>query len=116
MAAYPELFTIGHQAYSSTGNDGYGNPVESWAASVSRAIYGVAPGVPGEDYEPGAIASEIPLFAYGSAAELGTVKARDRMVWLSETYNVDGNPENFNYGPFGFAPGVRVRLILREGG
>ena len=44
------------------------------------------------------------------------MKARDRMVWQSVEYDVDDNPENYNYGPFGFTPGIRVRLIRREGG
>jgi len=115
VTTYPEPFTVGHRVYSSTGDDGYGNPVESWATAVDVAAYAVYPGVPGEDYEPGRIASLIPMFVLGTATALGSVKARDRMVWGGEEFEVDGEPENYNYGPFGFEPGVRVRLMRVEG-
>jgi hypothetical protein len=115
MSELPTPYTIGHRAYSATGDDGFGNPVESWAAAVSRAVYAVAPGTPGEDYEVGRVSSRIPLIVLGPKTSLGTVHARDRMVWAALEFEVDGEPGNFDFGPFGWAPGMRVRMIRVEG-
>ena len=115
MTLFPESFTVGHRVYSSTGDDGYGNPIESWATAVDRAVYAVYPGVPGEDYELGRVVSKIPMVVLGTADELGSVQARDRLVWESKEYEVDGEPESFDSGPFSFTPGVRVRMIRVEG-
>lgn len=111
---FPEPHTAGHRVYSKSGSDGFGNPVESWAAAVTVAVYGTYPGTPGEDYEIGRVSSKIPLMMLGTATALGGVKARDRMVWLGVEYEVDGVPENYNYGPFSYTPGVRLRLIRVE--
>lgn len=115
MAAFPEPFTCGHRIYSTSGTDAFGNDIEAWAAPVTRAIYGVYPGTPGEDYEAGRDASTIPLFLIGSSDELGTVHARDRIVWQGDEFDVDGEPESYDFGPFGWAPGMRVRLLRVEG-
>lgn len=115
MAAFPEPHTIGLQVYSTAGDDGRGNPVASWAAAVSKPAYAIYPGTPGEDYEPGRNPSKIPMFVLGSKDALGTVQARDRIVIGSDTFDVDGAPEDFTLGPFGFEPGVRIRLMRVEG-
>jgi hypothetical protein len=115
MPAFPEPFTCGHRVYSATGDDGFGNAVPSWATAVTRNIYGAYPGTPGEDYEPGRNPSTIPLFLLGSTAQLGTVHARDRIVWQGNEFEVDGEPESYDFGPFGYEPGVRVRLKRVEG-
>lgn len=113
---YPEPWTVGVRVYSASGaDDGYGNPTESWATAVTKACYAVYPGTPNEDYLPGEIASRIPMFVLGSSASLGTVHARDRIVWGGKEFEVDGEPESFDAGPFGFEPGVRVRMIRVEG-
>lgn len=113
MVATP--FTVGVRAHSSAGDDGFGNPVDSWSAPVSVPVYGVAPGTPGEDYEPGANRSLIPWVVYGPTASLGGVSSRDRIDWAGNTYEVDGDPEVFDYGPFGYEPGARVRIVRVEG-
>ena len=115
MASFPERFTCGLRVYSLGSTDDWGNPAPLWAEPVSRAVYGAYPGTPGEDYEPGRNPSQIPLFLIGSSDQLGDVHARDRIVWQSAEFEVDGEPENYNFGPFGFEPGVRVRLLRVEG-
>lgn len=112
---YPTPFTIGVRAHSTTGSDGFGNPTESWATAVNVSVYGVAPGTPGEDYEPGRVASRIPLIVLGPTAVLGGIGARDRVVWGGVEYEVDGVPEVFDVGPFGFEPGSRLRIVRVEG-
>ena len=41
-------------------------------------------------------------------------KPKDRMTVGGVLYSVVGHPEDFNHGPFGFAPGVRVSLLRVE--
>jgi hypothetical protein len=113
--AFPVLQSIGVRTYSTAGDDGFGNPVESWSNATTVAVYAVAPGTPGEDYEPGRIASRIPLVVLGPSSALSSIGARDLIVWGGREYEVDGEPENFDMGPFGFEPGCRVRMIRIEG-
>lgn len=115
MTVFATPFTIGIRAHSSSGDDGFGNPVDSWAAAVSVEVYGVAPGTPGEDYEPGRNASRIPMVVIGPTDAIGSVGARDRIVWAGVEYEVDGAPEVFDFGPFGFEPGARIRMVRVEG-
>lgn len=115
MSEYPELHTIGHAVHSSSGDDGYGNPVDAWADAVDRSVNAIYPGTPGEDYEPGRNPSTIPMIVLGSTDQLGTVTYRDRIVWDGDTFEVEGNPESFDFGPFDFEPGIRIRMVRVEG-
>lgn len=108
-------FTVGVRVHSGSSDDGFGNEVDAWADAVDVSVYGVAPGVPGEDYEPGRVASKIPLFVLGPTSVLGSVTARDRIVWDGAEFEVDGEPEVFDFGPFTYTPGTRVRIV-RVGG
>lgn len=120
MATYPTPHSIGHHVYTE-GAVGFGGaPTVTYVPALDEAgtsldVYAIYPGTPGEDYEVGRTPSRIPLFVIGSADTLGTVAARDRVDYNGDLYDVDGAPENFNTGPFGFAPGVRVRLMRTEG-
>jgi len=112
---FPTPYTVGVRMYGEAGDDGFGNPVESWSDPVDVPVYGVAPGTPGEDYEPGRIASNIPMVVIGPSSSLADVSARDLIVWAGKEYEVDGVPEDFDHGPFGFEPGCRIRMIRVEG-
>lgn len=115
MSAFPERFAVGLQVRSD-GAAGFGGvAVESWAAAVDKPVYAVYPGTPGVDYEPGRSPSQIPMFVLASADSLGGVKARDRIVWNGATFQVEADAEDYNYGPFGFEPGVRVQMLRVEG-
>ena len=115
MTFLPENFTVGHQVYSATGS-GYGNtPAESWSTPSTVSVYAIYPGTPGEDYEAGRNPSLIPMFLLGSKDALGAVKARDRFTVNGDLFEVDGAIEDFTQGPFGWTPGVRVRLMRVEG-
>lgn len=115
MTPFPESFTVGHQVYSESGTGYGGLPTESWAPPASVPVYAIYPGTPGEDYEPGRNPAEIPLFLLGTSDALGSVQPRDRFVVNGDTFEVDGAVENYNFGPFGFEPGVRVTLKRVEG-
>jgi len=112
---YPTPFTIGVSVYETGADDAHGNPVESWATAADVPVYAVAPGTPGEDYEVGRNPSTIPLMVYGPTASLGSVAARSRVVWQGDTFEVNGAPEVYDYGPFSFAPGTCLRLMRVEG-
>jgi len=112
---FPTPYTVGISTYSIGSLDAFGDPIASWSAPVSVGVYAVAPGTPGEDYEPGRDVSRIPMVVLGPASSLGDIGARDRITWAGRTYEVDGEPEDFDHGPFGFEPGCRVRMIRVEG-
>lgn len=40
MSAFPLLFTVGHRSYTGGGDDGYGDPVDSWSDPVERRVHG----------------------------------------------------------------------------
>jgi len=115
MSVYPTPFTVGVSAYTEGADDAHGNPVVTYATAVDVAVYAVAPGTPGEDYEVGRNPATIPLMVYGPTASLGSVAARSRVIWQGDTFEVDGAPEVYDYGPFSFAPGTRLRLMRVEG-
>ena len=98
--------------YETTGLDSYGNPVEGYGAPVETLVYGWAPG--GSQELTGwqsQVTADLALYAPADF----TVGSRDRVRVLGETYDVEGVVEDFNHGPFGWAPGVRVNLRRVEG-
>lgn len=115
MTAFPERFTVSRHTYMQ-GAPGFGGvPAESWSAPSTVSVYAIYPGTPGEDYEAGRNPSLIPMFLLGSKDALGAVKARDRFTVNGDLFEVDGAIEDFTQGPFGWTPGVRVRLMRVEG-
>lgn len=97
--------------YVGTTPDDYGNEVASFAPPVTRYVYGWSP----------AGGVEVNTFRHAVAADLAVyapndldVRPRYRMVVDGKTYDVQGEVEDYNHGPFGYAPGVVVNLTRSE--
>lgn len=113
MAAFPTPWTVTLHARSTGARDSHGNPVETWASpGAGEPVYGWAPPSPdGQPFEPNRtpVVRDLDVYTPATAA-----KPKDRMTVDGVLYSVVGYPEDFNHGPFGFAPGYRVSLLRIE--
>lgn len=94
--------------YVGTVEDDYGNETASWAAKpVKRSVYGWAPAGTNESTASRqTVTADLELYAPSGF----TLDPRDRVRILGRTYEVAGDVEDFDHGPFGYSPGVRVNL------
>lgn len=94
------------------GEDAHGNAVEGYAAPVQVEVYAIAPSTSAEP-ESG---RNLVVTGYTLLAPPGTVIGpHDLVVLDGEDYKVDGDPGNWNRGPFGYTPGVSISLTRAEG-
>jgi len=113
VTAYPTPWLVGVATFAGAVDDGFGNVVPAWADPVEAPVYGWAPASTGE---PGAVGrSEVTwdLDLYAPPEFVAT--AADRILVGSTEFEALGVPEDFGYGPFGFTPGIRLRLRRIEG-
>jgi hypothetical protein len=94
--------------YVGTVEDDYGNTVDAWATVPKRKhVYGWAPAGTNESTASRqTVTADLELFAPSGF----TLDPRDHVRILGQTYEVQGVVEDFDHGPFGFSPGVRVNL------
>lgn len=113
MSVYPTPWTVGVATFAGAVDDGFGNVVPAWADPVETAVYGWAPASTSEPDIAGRsqVAWDLDLYAPPEFA----ATAADRIVVGSTEFEAVGIPEDFGYGPFGFVPGVRLRLRRIEG-
>lgn len=116
MGGLPARYTVGVRTYSEGADDAHGNPTPSWAAAVTIAAYGWAPRTgAAELLEAGRDAVITDLAIYAPVPTTLTIGPRDRVVVDGDTYEVVGHPQEFNHGPFGWAPGVQLNVNRVEG-
>ena len=110
---FPAPYVVEVLPYSADAEtDDYGNPVEGYGDPVEAAVYGWAPG--GSQELTGwqsQVTADLSLYAPSGFP----ATHRDRVRVDGVVYDVTGVPEDFNHGPFGFAPGIRVNLTRVEG-
>lgn len=99
--------------------DAHGNPVRTWVPRPNPdPVYGWGPpstGRTGEPFEANRNVIETDLEVY--TPPTFTCRAIDRIEVNGLMYDVVGEVEDFNHGPFGFTPGNRVSLKrYTEGG
>ena len=101
-------WTVDVLPYIGTVDNEYGNTVDAWATEpVTKAVYGWAPaGTNESNASRHTVTADLELFAPPGF----TLDSRDHVRILGQTYEVQGDVEDFNHGPFGWAPGVRVNL------
>lgn len=93
--------------------DSHGNPTRAWGEPVEYAVYGwdkpnpVEPKLAGHDR----VVVDIEVFAPESIV----VGPDDRMVVNGQTYDVIGEVEDWNHGPWRWRPGVVVNLRRVDG-
>lgn len=106
------LHTIGHKAYVEGAEDAHGNVVTAWAPEQPLRVYGIAPRGSNEPTESGRNAV---VSGYSVLAPVAVIGPRDRLVIFGDTYEVQGEVQNWNTGPFGWTPGVEVLCERVEG-
>lgn len=110
---FPTPYTVQRLPYVEGATDAHGNPVESWGAPEDVAVYGWAapnstePKLAGHDR----VVVDVEVYAPTSFAG-----PRDKVTLpAGKTYRVEGEPEDYNHGPFGWQPGYVVNLSRVEG-
>ncbi len=108
---FPTPWTVDVLPFQPT-EDEYGNDANTWGAPVTELVYGWAPAGTAEvGGDRRAVDAVLELYAPPGFV-CGT---QDKVTVLGRTYRVEGEIEDFNYGPFGFRPGVRVKLKDKDG-
>lgn len=112
-ALYPTPWTVGVAVFAGAVDDGFGNVTAAWADPVDAAVYGWAPAGTAEPDLSGRDEVTWDLDLYAPPGFPATPADR---VWVGGVeFTAVGVAEAFNSGPFGFAPGVRLRLRRIEG-
>lgn len=111
---FPAPHTIGHRVWSTAGTDSHNQPVDAWAAPVDVAVYGwSAP--QSEEVDTTRVVVDLKVYAPPTFAP----SFRDRIVIPTGpnagTFEVVGEVEDYNHGPFGWNPGNVVNLRRVEG-
>lgn len=101
-------YTLGIKRYEEGATDAHGNPVESWGSVENVAVYAVAPSFSNEPPESGrdAVITGLSVLAPTDVV----IGAKDRAVWNSEEYTVEGDLGDWTTGPFSFKPGIQFAL------
>lgn len=107
---FPTPHTVQHLAYAGTVEDARGNEIPAFAAPVARKVYGWASPATRQSAEPKVAGVESVIVILELFAPTFPVGDRDRMVVDGNAYEVVGDAEDYNHGPFGFAPGMVVNL------
>lgn len=114
MPVFPERFKVLHEARITDAEDDWGNPIEGFLPPAEVSVYGWGPPNPDQpirDLSTG-VEHDIDLYcATPFCLHLDLVTLPNEPVPLI----VQGDPDDFNYGPFGFMPGYRVKLKRVEG-
>ena len=114
MTEFPLAQTIGHRVYDATARDSHGNSVDAWADPVDVQVYGWHTG---SSDEPRVVGHDrVVVQGQVLAPESFRPSPRD-LVDLpgAGTYEVIGEPEDYNHGPFDWRPGVVVNLRRATG-
>ena len=105
---FPTPHTVGVCTYSEGATDAHGRPTETWAEPVDHKVYGwyfVTTDEPQEATHEGQLVDVKVLVPLGF-----TCTPQDRIVVNSTSYDVIGEIEDYNHGPFGYRPGGVVKL------
>jgi head-tail adaptor len=106
-------YQLGIKRYQEGATDAHGNPVESWGSVENVAVYAVAPSF---SNEPAGSGRDAVITGLSVLAPLGTdIDAKDRAVWNSEEYTIEGDLADWTNGPFDFEPGIQFNLKKVDG-
>lgn len=111
---FPTPHTVVVHPFVEGATDPRGNPTPGFGPDRVASVYGWAPAQASEPTgEPrrDEVVADLdllvpPTFSCGP---------RDEITVAGDRYAVVGHPEEFNHGPFAFAPGSRVNLRRVEG-
>lgn len=105
------MFAVEFEAFEPGFEDAHGNTVDAWALPVERTARGWAPT---SSHEPKIVGKDrvvvdVEMFTDWPAGH------RDRVTFGGRRYLVVGESEDWNHGPFGFAPGHVINLRRVDG-
>lgn len=112
--ALQEKFKVLHEARIEGAEDDWGNPIASYADPVEVGVYGWGPPSSDDPIRDVGSGTVHDIDLYCSTPFCGHL---DRVTLPNEPLPlmVQGRPDDFNHGPFGFRPGYRVKLKRVEG-
>ncbi|WP_130865845.1 hypothetical protein [Acidipropionibacterium timonense] len=101
---------VRHLVRSLGATDVHGNATDEWA-STPRMVFGWSQEQSDEPAAVGAnrISTTLQVLSPWAAAD------KDRVVILGHMFEVIGESEDWNHGPFGFEPGYRFRVRRIDG-
>lgn len=106
--SFPLAQTVGHKVYAGQVKNSRGNLVDAWDAAVTVPVYSWHVGSSHEPQIAGhervvveAVVLSPPTFKPGN---------RDLIVLPIGEFEVIGDVEDYNHGPFGWAPGNSINL------
>ena len=100
-------YTVEHRAFTGTTRDARGNVTQTYADGVSRPVYGWGPPRSDEPTSGAVTALTVDLEVYSPTFEYGS---QDRFVVGGNVFEVVGLPTDYDHGPFGYRPGMVIRL------
>ncbi|SEC54890.1 hypothetical protein [Arthrobacter woluwensis] len=110
---FPSPYTVGHQERIAGGEDPMGDPLpEHWEDRPDQKVMGWA--TPGSDVEirPTGSGVDRDLDLYSPT---GFTKPQDKVIIDGVEFFAVGWPEDYNHGPWRWAPGYRINLKRVEG-
>lgn len=110
----PTLFSAGVRASTPGALDAHGNPEKSWGPAASHPVCGWSAPSSGEPKLAGhdRVVVDIELIAPVAFP----AKPQDLVVLEGREFEVLGEPEDYEHGPFGFRPGVLIWNLQRVEG
>lgn len=101
---FPERFTVGWRERTRV-HDGM-SWVDGHADPVDKPVFGWGPPAPDDILRAEQTGTEAHLDVY---CRVPFAKHRDKLIINGVEWDVEGDPDDYRHGPFGFTPGVRVR-------
>lgn len=111
----PLPFVAQHLPITLGAEDAHGNPVETWGPATDMPCTWWSP----SSTEPALAGHDrviVDLVIVLDAEVAALVDHRDRFAVEGRTYSVQGLPEDYDHGPFGWSPKRRALALKRVEG
>lgn len=112
MSMFPKRHQVLVSKRSESGKDAHGNPVESWGPPEPHMVYGWAVPSADEVIREAQTGVKRDLDIYADEPLTGH---RDKVTVSGSEFMAQGDPRDFNHGPFGFTPGYVIVLEKVDG-
>jgi hypothetical protein len=111
--AIPTPWSVGVRRFETSGTDAHGNSTETHSESVlSLPVHFVAPAGSVEPYQQNRDLLTTDL-AVGAPVSDDLPTPRDLVVWEDEDYRVEGDVQDFTFGPWDH-PDAGVTFLIRR--
>lgn len=111
---FADTMQVTHEPFLPGARDAHGDDVDAWGDPVQVPVYGVGPASQDEAIREQMTGVATRLTVYCSE---GFASHRDRVTIPGDPapFEVVGYPQNYNLGPFGWAPGFTIALRRVDG-